>query len=116
MLGLQFDMCNPIGFSGVFDACILNYSTFYQMKIKRLSFNNSQLQGVDFTEAEIVNIEITHCDLLNAKFERTNLEGADLRNSFNYSIDPEINRIRGASFSLQEVAGLLDKYDINVDR
>jgi len=53
--------------------------------------------------------------LAGAIFENTILEKADFRTSLNYSIDPENNRIRKAKFSILEISGLLDKYDIEID-
>jgi fluoroquinolone resistance protein len=47
-------------------------------------------------------------------FDRTNLEKADFRSAGNYSIDPTTNKIKKARFSLDGVAGLLDKYDIEI--
>jgi hypothetical protein len=52
---------------------------------------------------------------MGATFESTIIEKADFRTSFNYSIDPEKNRIKKARFSLAGIAGLLDKYDIEID-
>jgi len=52
---------------------------------------------------------------LQAMFIHTNLEKADFRSAFNYSIDPETNRIRKARFSVPAVTGLLDKYDIEIE-
>ena len=43
------------------------------------------------------------------------LEKADFRTAFNYSIDPENNRMKKAKFSPPEVVGLLNKYDIEID-
>jgi len=43
------------------------------------------------------------------------LENADLRTSYNYSIDPDANRIRKAKFSLPAVIGLLDKYYLDIE-
>ncbi len=116
MLGLQFEKCNGFGFTASFDLCQLDHSSFYQLKLNRSSFQNSQLQGVDFTEAELKSIVVQYCDLLNATFENTNMEKADLRNSFNYSINPESNRIKEARFSLPDVIGLLDKYKIRIEK
>jgi len=56
-----------------------------------------------------------NCDLTRAIFIQTNLEKADFRSSFNYSIDPEMNRMKKARFSLAGVVGLLDKYDVDVE-
>ncbi|HUZ61183.1 MAG TPA: hypothetical protein VMU83_20575 [Hanamia sp.] len=36
---------------------------------------------------------------------RTNLEKADFRSAFNYSIDPELNEIKKAKFSSDELSG-----------
>ena len=52
---------------------------------------------------------------MGAAFENTILEKADFRTSFNYSIDPGKNRIKKAKFSLAGIAGLLEKYDIEID-
>ncbi|MEQ9221015.1 MAG: pentapeptide repeat-containing protein [Cyclobacteriaceae bacterium] len=116
LLGLQFERCNSFGFSVSFDQCVINHSTFYQMKLAKTAFTHCQLEGVDFTETDLKQAKITDCNLLNASFEHTNLEQADLRNSINYSINPEVNRMKGAKFSLSGVAGLLDKYGISIDK
>jgi uncharacterized protein YjbI with pentapeptide repeats len=114
MLGLHFDQCKPFGFSISFDKCQLNHSIFYQVKVGQSSFIDCQLQGIDFTEANLKNVALKNCDLLNAIFENTTLEKADFTHSINYSINPEVNKIKGAKFSLPEVIGLLDKYKIQI--
>ncbi len=115
MLGLRFDQCNDFGLLVSFENCSLNHSSFYKMKLKKIIFRNSQLQEVDFTESDLTGALLDGCDLLRATFENTMLEKADLRTAYNYSIDPEINRIKRARFSLGGVAGLLDKYDIEIE-
>ena len=55
------------------------------------------------------------CDLRDAKFERSNIEKVDFRTSFNYSFDPDTNRIKKAKFSILGIPGLLNKYDIQID-
>jgi len=49
-------------------------------------------------------------------FKNTNLESVDFRTSFNYSIDPDLNRIKKANFLLSSIAGLLDKFDIEIEK
>ena len=83
--------------------------------IKKTTFKNSQLQEVDFTESELSYSVFDYCDLTRATFYNTNIEKADFRTSNNYSIDPENNQIKKARFSLPAAAGLLDKYDIEID-
>lgn len=74
------------------------------------------MQEVDFTEADLSISTFDHCDLSNAKFEKTNLEKADFTTAYNYTIDPEINRIKKARFAIPEVIGLLSKYDIVINK
>jgi uncharacterized protein YjbI with pentapeptide repeats len=115
MIGLKFNECNSLNFAAIFNNCLLNYCSFYQMDLSRTQFIKCQLKESDFVEANLETIKMYECDLLNARFENTNLKKADLTNSFNYSINPEINRIKGAIFSFPEVIGLLDTFDIRID-
>jgi fluoroquinolone resistance protein len=57
-----------------------------------------------------------NCDLSKASFDNTILEKADFRTAFNYSINPESNKIKKAKFSVSGIAGLLDKYDIHIEQ
>ncbi|MGL6268002.1 MAG: pentapeptide repeat-containing protein [Chitinophagaceae bacterium] len=114
MLGLHFEDCSDFLFSVNFDKCILNLSSFFQQKLKNTFFKDCFLQEVDFTEAVLTLTIFENCDLSGAKFERTNLEKTDLRSSYNYSIDPEANKIKKAKFSKEGITGLLDKYDIEI--
>lgn len=116
MIGLHFDACNEFGLSFSFDGCQLNLSSFYKLKIKKTIFKNSQLQEADFTETDLTNALFENCNFAQAIFDHTILEKVDFRTSFNYSIDPEINRIKKAKFSIPSVLGLLDKYDIDIEK
>ena len=115
MSGLRFDTCNDFGLSFSFENCLLNHSTFYKTKIKKTLFKNSQLNEADFSECDLTGSLFDNCDLTRAIFVNSILEKADFRTSYNFSIDPGINRIKKAKFSLTTVSGLLDKYDIEID-
>jgi uncharacterized protein YjbI with pentapeptide repeats len=115
LLGLQFENCSEFLFTVHFDNCILNLSSFYKVKLKDTIFKRTTLHGVDFTEAVLSHSIFGHCDLAGAKFENTDLQHADFRTSYNYSIDPELNHITKAKFSTEGVIGLLDKYDIEIE-
>ena len=114
MLGLHFETCNEFIFSATFYNCILNLSSFYKRKIKKTIFKDCSMQEVDFTETDLSSSTLSNCNLKDAKFENTILERADLSSSYNYSIHPEMNRIKRAKFSYPGVIGLLDKYDIDL--
>jgi uncharacterized protein YjbI with pentapeptide repeats len=115
MLGLRFDLCNEFGLSFRLEGCVLNHSSFYKTNLKKTIFKNSQLQETDFSEADLTSAVFDQCDLRQATFDRTNLEKADFRSASNLSIDPENNRIKKARFSLINVTGLLNKYQIDIE-
>jgi fluoroquinolone resistance protein len=114
MLGVHFDICKSFGLSFKFEACILNHSSFYKMNIAKTIFNETELQEVDFVEANLSEAIFSNCNLLNAQFDRTCLEKADLSTAFNYSIDPQSNKINRAQFSRIGLAGLLHKFNIKI--
>lgn len=115
MLGLQFENCNDFGLSFSFENCQLNHSTFFQMNIKKTIFKNCQLREIDFSESNLSNVIFDNCDLAQAIFINTVLDKADFRTAYNYSIDPESNRLKKAKFSILGISGLLDKYDIIIE-
>jgi fluoroquinolone resistance protein len=115
LLGLRFDNCNPFLISFNFENCILNFSSFFALKLKNTRFDNCKLEEVEFVEADLTNAVFKNCDLHKAVFDRTKLEGADFRTAFNFSVDPEINTIKKAKFSPQNVVGLLHKYKIIIE-
>jgi uncharacterized protein YjbI with pentapeptide repeats len=114
LVGLHFDSCNPFLLGFLFEGCQLNLSSFYRLTIKKTRFLDCSLQEVDFAEADLSQSQFINCDLTGAIFDRTNLEKADFRTSYNYAIDPENNRLKKAKFSLNGVAGLLGKYNIEI--
>jgi uncharacterized protein YjbI with pentapeptide repeats len=75
---------------------------------------NLKLYEADFTECDLSGSVFENCDLMRATFDNSILERTDFRTSFNYSIDPEKNRIRKARFSLTGIPGLLNKYNIEI--
>ncbi|MES2005049.1 MAG: pentapeptide repeat-containing protein [Bacteroidota bacterium] len=115
MLGLHFHNCNPFLFTADFDNCSLNVSSFYQLKLKKLRFINSSLYDVDFTEADLTDAVFDNCDLAMASFDNTVLLKTNFITSYNFSIDPERNRMKKAKFPASGLAGLLHKYDLIIE-
>jgi len=120
-----YDSCRFINcdFSGAdlsdikFLDCEFRGSNFGLAKLIKTSlFKNSKIIEVDFTDSDLSNSIFDNCDLQRSIFRNTNLENTDFRTSFNYSIDPEVNKIKKAKFSLLSVSGLLDKYDIEIEK
>ncbi|WP_020402017.1 pentapeptide repeat-containing protein [Gracilimonas tropica] len=114
LIGLQFDSCNDFSFSADFESCNLNLSSLFGVKLNNRTFKNCSLQEVDLTQADLKGTVFDNCDLSKATFSATLLQKADLATSYNFSIDPELNQLEGAKFSLQGLPGLLEKYGIEI--
>jgi uncharacterized protein YjbI with pentapeptide repeats len=112
ILGVHFEQCNDFGFSVKFENCILNHSSFFGIKMNKTIFTSCNMEEVDFTESDLSNSVFTECDLERTVFNRTNLTKTDLSTSYNFSIDPENNKIKRAKFSVNNLSGLLNKYEI----
>lgn len=114
LLGLHFDDCNPFLFSVFFKQCVLDFSSFYKMKLKQTTFSDCQLIEVEFNESDLSESVFLNCDLNKASFNNTNLTSCDLRLAINFTIDPENNKLNKAKFSQDGLSGLLLKYNIKV--
>lgn len=112
MMGLYFEQANRFGWDVFFDDCQLDHSSFCQMKLSSQSFLLCSLKGVDFSQAVLTGVLFSNCNLENAKFVGCDLQKADFSTAYNYSLDPEQNKLRKAKFSREGLSGLLTKYQI----
>lgn len=112
MQDINFAMTDKLIFEMHFNFCVLDFSKFYTLKLKRIQFTDCSMIAVDFMKADLTGAIFDRCDLYKAVFSNTVLEKADFRTAANFSIDPEKNKIRRAMFSPENVKGLLDKYGI----
>ena len=92
----------------------MNYASFYGLKIPKTKFIECMIVEADFKETNLKEAVFANCDLSGSMFENTNLQAADLRDNAEISLDPEMNQITGAKFSLENLPGLLQKYNINI--
>ncbi len=115
LLGLRFDECDTLLLSFKFEQCILNFSSFHKLNLKKTEFRACTLHEVDFSETDLTQALLDTCDLARATFDQTILEGCDLRTAYHFSIDPASNRVKKARFSKEGLVGLLDKYSLIIE-
>lgn len=115
LMGIDFSACNKFLFSPSFHHCMMHYTLFAALNLRKMRFEHCDLREADFSGSDLSGAVFEACDLPGTVFYRTLLENADLSTARYYSIDPEQNSIRGAHFSLPGVVGLLDKYGIRID-
>ncbi len=114
LLWLAFENCSKFLCSFSFENCLLNLASFRWLKIKKTIFKDCNIQEVSFSQADISGSIFDNCDLSRSIFERTILEKVNFVTSYSYTLDPEINTIKNAKFSINWVTGLLQKYDITI--
>lgn len=114
LLGMRFETCHSFLLSFTFEQCVLDFASFYRLKLKGQHFTACQLRDVEFTEADLSKASFTDCDLSRALFDGTNLTGADFTTAAHFSINPELNTLTDARFSTHNVGSLLHKYRIHI--
>lgn len=115
LIGIRFDGCNDFLFAAKFNGCRLDYSSFLKVKAQKTDFQNCSLLEVDFSETNLQGVSFENSDLSNAVFDASNLKGADFRNAHSFSIDPSKNQVEKAKFSKNNLAGLLIKFNLDLE-
>lgn len=114
VLGVHFHTCNPFLLEFSFEQCQLDYCSFFNLPMKKTKLEGCRMLEASFTQADISGGSFRGSDLSGVIFDRTVLEKTDFRNTQNFEIDPELNRVKGAFFDLDGLPGLLGKYGIKI--
>jgi fluoroquinolone resistance protein len=115
LLGVNFADCEDSLFTVAFQGCILDYCSFVKKKMIKTSFSDCSMKNTDFTECDLTEALFSNSNLMHAVFYKTLLKKADFTSAANFIIDPETNSIKKAKFTLNGLAGLLNKYDIVIE-
>lgn len=115
LTGIDFSACEEFLFTVRFESCLMDYTSFLKRKMPKTNFLGCSLKNAVFEQANLTKAVFDNTDLAGATFERTHLNEADLVTAYNYIIDPEMNNIKKARFSQSGLAGLLTRYDIQVE-
>ena len=75
-------------------------------------FKNSKVHKCFFNKTSLIEADFSNCDLLETTFHNCNLSKSNFCNAINYDINPLVNNIKKAKFSLPEAVGLLRGFDI----
>lgn len=115
LLGMNFSGAKDLSFEVHFVNCNMDYTFFDKKKMNRSSFANCKLHSANFSNADLSKCTLTDCDFLESIFSDTDLSGVDLSSNLNLLIDPESNRIKKAKFLMNQLPGLLYRYDIRIE-
>ncbi|WP_345974865.1 pentapeptide repeat-containing protein [Sulfurimonas sp. HSL3-7] len=94
--------------------CIVDYASFYGLTLQSMVIRECKAYDVDFRECDLSGADLRETDLTDTLFRNTNLSGADLTLAENYTIDINVNTIKGARFSRYEALTLLEGLEITL--
>lgn len=112
--GVLFETAKPFLFSFRSINSIFDNSSFYKVDLQKCTFIGSSLKHADFSESNCIGVLFKDCLLEGARFDRTALQRADFTTAAGFTIDPNINEIKGTKFSKDNLSGLLSAYPIKI--
>jgi uncharacterized protein YjbI with pentapeptide repeats len=113
-VGADFFKCEHL-FSASFKNCVMQYCNFSGLNMKKGGFHRSLLKECYFKNTYLQGADFREVNLAGTIFHSCNLEKADFSGAIGYSIDPQVNQIKKAKFSLPDAIGLLACFDIILD-
>jgi uncharacterized protein YjbI with pentapeptide repeats len=109
---VNFAMTDQVIHEFHFKDCLLDYSKFYKLKLRKIQFLDCSLVSADFMATDLTEAVFANCNLRLAVFIDTIANKVDFSTSHYFSIDPDKNKLKKAIFSLEGLRGLVDKYDL----
>lgn len=92
----------------------LNYSSFMGLSLPKIMIQKCIARDVDFSDASLKQADFSFTDFTNAVFRHTDLTEANFVGATNYFIQPALNTLKKARFSLPEAMTLLYNLDIEI--
>ena len=114
LLGINFSDCGDFMYSVVFEKCVLDYCSFMGKKLVKTKFMACSMKNMIFTESNLTQAVFEKVDLNGTLFSQTLLKEADFSTAYNFVIDPALNMVKKAKFSLYGLPGLLTRFDIKI--
>lgn len=98
-----------------FKESFIDYSSFFGLDMRRCKFENTTAIEVDFTEANLSKVKFDAVKLSGATFFKTNLKETNFTTASGYVLDPSVNQVRGAIFSMPEAVNLLYAFGVKIE-
>lgn len=112
--GVLFETAKPFLFSFRGLNSNFDHSSFYKVDMQNCTFDGSSLKQADFSESNCTGVPFKACLLHDTRFDRSALQRADFTTAAGFTIDPNINDLKGAKFSKDNLSGLLSIYPIKI--
>ncbi|AXX92712.1 hypothetical protein CPU12_02470 [Malaciobacter molluscorum LMG 25693] len=106
LIGISWSSCDE-PFNVKFDNCNISQNSFHLLDLRKMKFINSIIKDSGFEQCNLQEAIFDNCDLEFSDFYNNNLKKANFETSRNYLINPQINDIEKAIFSLPEALSFL---------
>jgi uncharacterized protein YjbI with pentapeptide repeats len=83
--------------------------------MKGSKFEDCEIRGCDFQNVYLVGGAFDRCFFSETLFHACDLEKASFRGARGYAIDPRVNKIAKAVFSVPEVLSLVECFGIRIE-
>ncbi len=107
MIGVDWTAVNARFLRIAFGKCVISDSTFARMDLHGIALAECVAHDCDFLGANLSGGVFRGTDFARSRFAQTDLSSADFCGATRYLIDPTMNRVKGATFSLPEAVSLL---------
>lgn len=116
LIGILWYESKKRGFplSITFKDSFLDYSSFFEMDLRKCFFDNVTAVEVDFSGADLSKVRLSKVRLSGAVFSHTNLKGTDFSQATDYLFNLAENQVKGASFSMPEALNLFYPFGVKI--
>lgn len=114
IMGVLFETAKVFLFSIEARESVFNHTSFFGVDLQNSTFAKCTFEQSDFSNALCQGVHFFESSFYLARFENTALQRADFTSARDFSIDPNINKVKGTRFSKDNLSGLLDAHPIEI--
>lgn len=113
--GIDFSTLDSFLLQVHFKNCILHACNFEGLDLRTSKFEACRLQRSEFTACDLRQLSFANCDLEGVRFSDCKLGSTDFTAAVNFSLDPARNQVKKMKLRQEQLAGLLEKYDLDIE-
>lgn len=92
--------------------CKLDNGIFMGLNLNGIQMTGCSATDIDFSDCNLTKAVFDGTDFARSRFIKANLTQADFSGAHNYTLDPNLNKLKKTIFSFPEVTALLNSFDI----
>lgn len=115
IVGLNFGNCDQLVFDVGFEGCRLQSCNFSSLKMKGAAFRRCAIDSCFFEDGYLVDAAFDDSVFSLTLFHACDLTRASFRGARGYSIDPRVNKVEKAVFSVPDVLALVECFGVRIE-